>query len=327
VKLRTYEVHKFTSRQKYMNESFIFKRRNRLKKHFINVSNVLLYGYKALSDAAKITYQVIEGFDWEDKDTGDSKGFVFPSIETISAIRNAAKRTIFRHIKELEKVGLLTRVRRRNLPSVLYIEEVSDVEANSYLARFVDKTKLVEKEKGEADNLTSAKNGSSHKKGSSQEAQEMPKMAVAYKEQNEQKKENEINVNGNFKIQKPQRGTGIDSLRDILTQYGLDASGREVAPRKKGLRPEQYAKREYIATELATEFNDTKSLGCYRSIAEKVPEHVVFEVRSAVIDAYKSGSIRQSRGALFVGIIQEYCERHGIDLGFQRESLKNEISP
>src|SRR5829696_2456853 len=131
--------------------------------------------HKALSDAAKITYQVIEGFDWEDKDTGDSKGFVFPSIETISAIRNAAKRTIFRHIKELEKVGLLTRVRRRNLPSVLYIEEVSDIEANSYLARFVDKTKLVEKEKGEADNLTSAKNGSSHK------AQEMPKMAVAYK--------------------------------------------------------------------------------------------------------------------------------------------------
>src|SRR5215204_2021998 len=296
VKFATYEVHKFASRQKYMNESFIFKRRNRLKKHFVNVSNVLLYGYKALSDAAKITYQVIEGFDWEDKETGDSKGFVFPSIETISDIRNAAKRTIFRHIKELEKVGLLTRVRRRNLPSVLYIEEVSDVEANLYLARFVDKIKSVEKVKDEASNLTNAKNGSSR------EVQEMPKMAVAYKEQDEQKKENEINVNGNFKIQKPQRGTGIDSLRDILTQYGLDALGREQTPRKKGLRPEQYAKREYIATELATEFNDTKSLGCYRSIAEKVPEHVVFEVRSAVIDAYKSGSIRQSRGALFVGI-------------------------
>jgi hypothetical protein len=304
-----------------MNETFIFKRRNRLKKHFVNVSHVLLYGYKALSDAAKITYQVIEGFDWEDKETGDSKGFVFPSIETISAIRNSAKRTIFRHIKELEKVRLLTRVRRRNLPSVLYIEEVSDIEANSYLARFVDKIKPVEKQDVEASNLTNAKNGSS------QEAQEMPKMAVAYKEQNEQKEENEINVNGNFKIQKPQRGTGIDSLRDILTQYGLDVSGRGETPRKIGLKPEQHAKRDYIATELATEFNDTKSLGCYRSIAEKVPEHVVFEVRSAVIDAYKSGSIRQSRGALFVGIIQEYCERHGIDLGFQRESLKNEISP
>src|SRR5215204_2988539 len=248
VKFATYEVHKFASRQKYMNESFIFKRRNRLKKHFINVSNVLLYGYKALSDAAKITYQVIEGFDWEDKETGDSKGFVFPSIETISAIRNAAKRTIFRHIKELEKVGLLTRVRRRNLPSVLYIEEVSDIEANSYLARFVDKTKLVEKEQREANILTNAKNGSSHK------AQEMPKMAVAYKEQNEQKKENEINVNGNSTIQKPKTGNGIASLRDILTQYGLDGSGREVATQKKGLKPEQYAKRDYIATELATEF-------------------------------------------------------------------------
>src|SRR4051794_36645215 len=155
-----------------MAEAVIFKRRNRLKKHFVNVSNVLLYGYKTLSDAAKITYQIIDGFDWEDKETGDSKGFVFPSIETIANIRNVAIRTIFRHIQELEKVGLLIRVRRRNLPSVLYIEEVSDTEANSYLSHYVDKAKRNGKKQNNIRKSRNAKNGAS------QEADEMPKMAV-----------------------------------------------------------------------------------------------------------------------------------------------------
>src|ERR1035437_9969717 len=142
-----------------MQEEVVFKRRNRLKKHFVNVSNVLLYGYKALSDAAKITYQVIEGFDWEDKETGDSKGFVFPSIEKIAEIRNAAKRTIFRHIQELEKVLLLTRVRRRNKASILYIEEVSDIEANSYLVQYVDKAPTQKPEAESNVKSRTAKNG------------------------------------------------------------------------------------------------------------------------------------------------------------------------
>src|SRR5690349_6389019 len=159
-----------------MAEAVIFKRRNRLKK-FVNISNVLLYGYKTISDAAKITYQIIDGFDWEDKETGDSKGFVFPSMETIANIRNVAIRTIFRHIQELEKVGLLIRIRRRNLPSILYIEEVSNVEANSYLSHYVDKAKQNVK-KGE--NISNSRNA---KNGTSQEADEMPKMAVAYKDE------------------------------------------------------------------------------------------------------------------------------------------------
>ena len=51
-----------------MKEKIVFKRRNRLKKHFVNTSNVLLYGYQNVSDAAKITFQVIDGFDWENKE-------------------------------------------------------------------------------------------------------------------------------------------------------------------------------------------------------------------------------------------------------------------
>ncbi len=114
-----------------MQEDIIFKRRNRLKKHFTNTSNVLLYCYETLTDAAKITFQVIDSFDWEDKESQDSKGYVFPAVETIAKLRRASERTIRRHILELIGAKLLTRIRRRNKPSILYIEEVSDEEATS----------------------------------------------------------------------------------------------------------------------------------------------------------------------------------------------------
>src|SRR5918999_6360262 len=119
-----------------MHEDIIFRRRNRLKKHFVNVSNVLLYCYAFVSDAAKITFQVIDGFDWESKDTGESKGYVFPAIETIAKIRHTSVRTIQRHILELVKAKLLTRIRQRNKPSILYIEEVSDEEVQQYFQYF-----------------------------------------------------------------------------------------------------------------------------------------------------------------------------------------------
>jgi hypothetical protein len=151
-------------------------------------------------------------------------------------------------------------------------------------------------------------NGVSHQRG----------IRPALKNISQDKKVNFANnVNGNLTIQKGKTDNGIASLRDILTQYGLEGSGRGVKPSQNRVKPEQYAKRDYIATELARDFDDTKSLGCYRAIAEKVPDHVIYEVRSAVIDAHRNGTIRESRGALFVGIIQDYCAKHGIDLGFQ----------
>jgi hypothetical protein len=92
-----------------------------------------------VSDAAKITFQVIDGFDWESKETGESKGYVFPAVETIARIRHTSVRTIQRHIRELIQAKLLTRIRQRNKPSILYIEEVSDEEVEKYFAFFAPK--------------------------------------------------------------------------------------------------------------------------------------------------------------------------------------------
>jgi DNA-binding MarR family transcriptional regulator len=301
-----------------MEEKIIIRRRNRLKKHFVNVSNVLLYGYKKLSDAAKITYQVIEGFDWENKETGDSKGFVFPAIEAIARIRNSAKRTIFRHIQELEKVGLLSRVRQRNKPSILYIEEVSDEEANNYLNRYVDKQTPVKSKEQEHVKSRNAKNGTSG------EAREMPKMALAYMKENEMK-ENEMNVNENLqnseRTESGKKRGGMQGLSDIMKRF--DPVKKHPYPKPKipkkaaaRLTPDEKAKRDYFANEIATELNDEKSLGCYRTIADKVPQQVIFEILSSVKETWKEGKIKKSRGALFVDLIKNYCDKKHINLQF-----------
>lgn len=47
-------------------DNVTFRRRNRLKKHFVITSNVLLFGYSHASDSAKGTYQLIDSFDWQD---------------------------------------------------------------------------------------------------------------------------------------------------------------------------------------------------------------------------------------------------------------------
>ncbi len=163
-----------------MAEDIIFRRRNRLKKHFTNTSNVLLYCYETLTDAAKITFQVIDSFDWEDKEAHDSKGYVFPAVEKIATLRRTSDRTIRRHIRDLIEAKLLARVRRRNKPSILYIEDVSDNEVNKYFDLLKPQTPTTPvQKKGRSDDLRTDKNDHSHK------AQERTKMTIAYNKEDE----------------------------------------------------------------------------------------------------------------------------------------------
>ena len=123
------------------------------------------------------------------------------------------------------------------------------------------------------------------------------------------------NVNEDLRISdKEEKGT-VESLKDILTQYGLkkpeklDQSGTVI-------------QRDYVAQEIADKLGDSKSLGCYRKIAEKIPQNVIFEILASVKDVALSGKIRQSRGALFVEIIKKYAHVRGIELGFKTERDK-----
>jgi hypothetical protein len=304
-----------------MSEDFIFKHRNRLKNHFVNVSKVLLYGYKSLSDGAKITFQVIDGFDWEDKETGDSKGYVFPSTEMIAKIRNTTERTIRRHITELIGAKLITRQRRKYRASVLFIETVSDKEADTYFDLLKNNRKKTGEEK-------SVVNSRTDKNVRSEQGGEKTKMSVLFKKENEVK-ENEINVNVDLhrleekNYKKPERGVnGLDSVSNILKQFKL-----KIPPRPNIRKPDEYAKRDFIAEELARDFNDQKSLGCYRTIAEKVPSGVIHEIRSSIRETYRNRKVRQSRGAIFVSVVKKYCEGKGIELDFNQPQDDYEKPP
>ena len=302
-----------------MPEEIIFRRRNRIKNDVVITSKVLLYGYAHVSDAAKITYQVIDGFDWEDKATKASKGCAWPASETLANIRKTTVRTIERHIKELEQSQLLTRVRRRNKPSILYIEDISQEEIDHYVAEYVETPTDRAKSRGEQSpktfsitNYTETPSQSRNDKNvGSDEASETTKMSVAYKKENEGK-ENKINVNEDFNKTNPKRRRKTSSIGDILKTYQLP-------PPKRITKSEIQLKRDSLAEQLAQDLHDQKSLGCYRVIAEKIPQHVVFQVLSSVKDVAASGKIRKSRGALFVDVIKQYADSHAIDLGFQTE--------
>ncbi len=109
------------------------RRRNRLKHHYTMTSNVLIFGYADLDDSAKLTYQAIDSFDWPDQ-TGERKGYAYPSVRTVAKLRGVNERTIQRHFEALEKAGLLRREYQPGKPCLLWIEEPSREEAENYLS-------------------------------------------------------------------------------------------------------------------------------------------------------------------------------------------------
>jgi hypothetical protein len=109
------------------------RRRNTLKNHYTMTSNVILFGYRQLGDSEKLTYQAIDSFDWSDGE-GKRKGYAFPSVRTLAALRGVDRRTIFRHFAALQQAGLLTREVRPGRPTLLWIEEPSEKESKRYLS-------------------------------------------------------------------------------------------------------------------------------------------------------------------------------------------------
>ena len=142
-----------------------------------------------------------------------------------------------------------------------------------------------------------------------------PHTAGGTKEINE-KKENNTNVNEDKPRTTKKEGGGLMQLSDITTRYDIDTYRYPKRPNKKQA-PDELAKRDYYAQTIAQELNDTKSLGAFRVIAEEVPESVIFQALASVKETARDGKIKQSRGALFITIIQQWCTAHGKDLGFQ----------
>ena len=87
-------------------ENTTVRRRSVLRHHYTRTSHALIFGYRGVSDGAKLTYQAIDAFDWTDAD-GLRKGFAHPSIGLLATLRGASDRTIQRHLKQFFKLEIL----------------------------------------------------------------------------------------------------------------------------------------------------------------------------------------------------------------------------
>jgi hypothetical protein len=135
-----------------------------------------------------------------------------------------------------------------------------------------------------------------------------------------------INVNEYFNSSDDKKRSGMQGVGDIMKRFDIVSQKR--LPERRIIRspeklksvrarnPEGKAERDYFATHIATELADEKSLGCYRVIAEIVPQPVIFETLGTVKETWKEGKIQKSRGALFVDIIKTYCNKNQIVLPF-----------
>jgi DNA-binding transcriptional ArsR family regulator len=253
-------------------DDLTIRRRSRLKNHYTVTSNVLLFGYKELSDGAKLTYQVIDSFDWSDG-AGLRKGFAYPSIGRLAEIRGVDARTIQRHLSELGKAGLVTRREQAGKRNLLIIEDPSAAETQAYLGAFGG---------GGGDDII---------------VTPTPDKSVTPLLKEEKERKRQISLTRFKEPLEQERGKTTFHISELV---------RERVERLKELRaksppmPEARAKREYLAAEMVRVLGDPQSLGCYRRIAETSSPSRIREMLGAVVELSHTGRVRRSKGALFV---------------------------
>ncbi len=254
-------------------EDLTIRRRNRLRHHYTLTSNVLLFGYSGLSDPAKLTYQVIDSFDWNDS-AGLRKGFAYPSLGRLAAIRGVDKRSIRRHLAQLEQVGLVTRQKRPGRPSLLVIEDPSPRETQAYLRTYAGEDKVV---------LPTPDNN-----------------VRPYKEEEEKERQNNVNA---FRL--------IEDQEECKPWKPVGETVMEWANRfkpKSKLNSIDRAKRDHLAQEMLDVLGDKHSLGCYRRIAEQCLPNAVYEALARVKETARNGMVKRSKGALFVYLMQRMTD-------------------
>jgi hypothetical protein len=107
--------------------------RSRVRKHYSQTPHALICGYVHVSDGAKLTYQVLLTFDYVDKATGQHRGVVDPTIETLMKMRDKSRSTIYSHLTELQQAHLIEPL--GGMGWRLY--NVSEEEEEKYLSQYM----------------------------------------------------------------------------------------------------------------------------------------------------------------------------------------------
>ena len=73
--------------------------------YFVQLPLEVLF-HPRVSDAAKVMYGVLQSFDGPDG-TGQRKGYVWPSLPTLSERSHKSQRRVSEHLRALEEEGLI----------------------------------------------------------------------------------------------------------------------------------------------------------------------------------------------------------------------------
>jgi predicted transcriptional regulator len=121
-----------------------------------------------------------------------------------------------------------------------------------------------------------------------------------------------LKENRKCKLMEP-KNSGNDKNIDEESEYSISSS------EDKSRKSDRYKSREkeLLAREIAEELNDNHSLGAFRAIADKIPEHQIRIFLSIIKDTYLTGKIKKSRGAMFISLAKAYAAKNNINLNFK----------
>ena len=271
-------------------ENFNIRHRSVKRENYTRTSNTLLFGYRGVSDSAKITYQVIDAFDWTDKE-GSRKGFAFPTLARLASLRGTTDRTIRRHLAELEASGLLTRRARPGYSSLLVIEDPSADRPERYLDALNP-----DPDGGEPD----GRDGDDDFSETPDKIVRPPRtfLSASHIQQRIQTEESKNNVDQTPVEQRRGEGGGSTHISSTLQRRALELRAQRTTTADQ--------RADVLANEMCDVLGDPTSRAFFLVVARTVPAHAIYETLGQVKETAREGRVKVTKGAMFTHLIGEF---------------------
>ncbi len=245
-----------------------------LRQGFAQVPRPVLRA-RGLSFKAKVVYVALLDYAWQ-------KGSCFPGHATLARDLDVSHDTVERALAELKHYGLVNwRRLGLNKPNVYYLLRLND---NPNL-------QLIEREHAELRHPESAE--LRHQEPAELREEE-------YADEEYPPKNTHVNADANVEWEQ-----GAQRIAGWKTAGSLLSASQE--------RQDATSRVDWLANEVLGLAGDAHSLACYRAIAARCPQELVFEARSIVKEARREGRVRQNRGAMFIGVVRRLCSERGLD--------------
>jgi hypothetical protein len=219
--------------------------------------------YCATGDGVRSAYTV----------AGPRKCFAHPSLRRLATIRGVDKRSVRRHLAELEQVHLITRQARSGKPNILVIEDPSVKETDLYLRTF---------------------DGS----GEDRVVRPTPDKIVRPYKKEEEPEERQNLVNEEQALSEVGEGRPAEHISHTVRELTLSFDVKRSASRKGN------TKREYMAQEMLAVLGDSHSLGFYRRVALVCTPGQIYPLLAEVKEAAAARQIKRTKGAMFTALVR-----------------------